>query len=312
SAVSHEFEKLRRKWEKFKLTSWDFGDLPESISESDRLRHKWIAYPALVKDVETDKWVHLRLFQQRDKALSAHVEGVLTLYTIHFANDLKFLKRQLRLPPGTSSAADSFGGARQFERKLYRQVLHTLFSKNIRLQHEFYAYAAKTGPLVLSSGVALLERTLPVLAAYHEASRQLSRLRDGCRGNPSITVVFDDLINGLQRLVPENFAELYDEDRCMHLTRYIKAIIIRGERALADFEKDQAKADEIHRFSGSLNRLLETLSPSASDDKRKAIEEYFWMLEEYKVSVFAQELKTAIPISAKRLKQKLGQIERMV
>ncbi len=312
SAVSHEFEKLRRKWEKFKLTSWDFGDLPESISESGRLRHKWIAYPALVKDAETDKWVHLRLFQQRDKALSAHVEGVLTLYTIHFANDLKFLKRQLRLPPGTSSAADSFGGARQFERKLYRQVLHTLFSKNIRLQHEFYAYAAKTGPLVLSSGVALLERTLPVLAAYHEASRQLSRLRDGCRGNPSITAVFDDLINGLQRLVPENFAELYDEDRCMHLTRYIKAIIIRGERALADFEKDQAKADEIHRFSGSLNRLLETLSPSASDDKRKAIEEYFWMLEEYKVSVFAQELKTAIPISAKRLKQKLGQIERMV
>jgi ATP-dependent helicase HrpA len=312
SSVSHEFEKLRRKWEKFKLTSWDFGDLPERISEPGRLRNNWIAYPALVKDNESDKWVHLRLFQQRDKALSAHLEGVLTLYTIHFANDLKFLKRQLRLPPGTSTAADSFGGARQFERKLYRQVLHTLFSKNIRSQHDFYAYAAKTGPLVLSSGVALLERTLPVLAAYHEASRQISRLLGGCRGNPGITAVFDELIRGLQRLVPENFAELYDEDRCNHLTRYIKAIMIRGERALADFEKDQVKASEIRRFSDSLNRLLETLSPSASDDKRKAIEAYFWMLEEYKVSVFAQELKTAIPISAKRLKQKLQQIERMV
>ncbi len=312
STVSHEFEKLRRKWEKSKLSSWDFGDLPESISEPGRKRDIWIAYPALVKDAETDKWVHLRLFQQRDKALSAHVKGVLTLYTIHFSNDLKFLKRQLRLPPGTSAAADSFGGARQFERKLYQQVVHQLFSKNIRSQDEFYDHAEKAGPLILASGVALLERTMPVLAAYHEASRHLSRLRAGCRGNSRITAVFVELIHELQRLVPENFAELYDEDRCLHLTRYIKAMMIRGERALADFEKDQVKASEIRRFSDSLNRLLKTLSPSASDDKRKAIEAYFWMLEEYKVSVFAQELKTAIPISVKRLKQKLGQIERMI
>ena len=66
------------------------------------------------------------------------------------------------------------------------------------------------------------------------------------------------------------------------------------------------------RFADGLNRLLQTLSPAATDEKRRAVEEYFWMLEEYKVSVFAQELKTAIPISAKRLKDKLRQIERMV
>jgi ATP-dependent helicase HrpA len=166
--------------------------------------------------------------------------------------------------------------------------------------------------LILSSGIALLESTQPVLTAYHEAIRQLGRLSADCRRNPNLAAIFDDLINGLQRLVPDNFAELYDKDRCTHLTRYIKAIVIRGERALSDFVKDRVKASEIQRFSDSLNRLLQTLSPSASDEKREAIEAYFWMLEEYKVSVFAQELKTAIPISAKRLEQKLGEIERMV
>jgi len=47
-------------------------------------------------------------------------------------------------------------------------------------------------------------------------------------------------------------------------------------------------------------------------EKRAALEDVFWMLEEYKVSVFAQELKTAFPVSAKRVSVKLAQIERMV
>ena len=47
------------------------------------------------------------------------------------------------------------------------------------------------------------------------------------------------------RLVPENFVELYDADRFNHLERYVKAIMIRVQRALVDFEKDQAKVNEI-------------------------------------------------------------------
>jgi ATP-dependent helicase HrpA len=89
-------------------------------------------------------------------------------------------------------------------------------------------------------------------------------------------------------------------------------LTIRARRAPVDFEKDQAKAAEVGTFADGLSRLLKTLSPAVSAEKRQAIEDYFWMLEEYKVSVFAQELKTAIPISAKRLQNKLKQIERMV
>jgi ATP-dependent helicase HrpA len=58
--------------------------------------------------------------------------------------------------------------------------------------------------------------------------------------------------------------------------------------------------------------LLKSLANTVTEEKRAEIESYFWMLEEYRVSVFAQELKTSIPISGKRLKKKYGEIERMV
>jgi len=312
SAVSDEFEALRRKWEKSALTAWDFGDLPDYISETGNIRAKWIAYPALEQDPKSDKRVNLRLFQQRDKARAAHRAGVLTLYSIQFAKDLKFLKRQLVLPADKSALADYFGGRRQFEKQLYQHYVRTLFSKDIRSQKEFYAYAEKTWPKIISGGRELLESTLPVLTAYHETRCQIDRFQSGNRVNPKILAFSKELTDGLARLVPDNFAELYDKERLVHLERYIRALMIRAQRAPVDFEKDQSKAAEVHKFANGLSRLLKTLSPSVSDEKREAIEDYFWMLEEYKVSIFAQELKTAIPISAKRLQDKLRQIERMI
>ena len=237
---------------------------------------------------------------------------MLALYSIHFAKDLRFLKRQLILPADKFPQAEYFGGARHFEQRLYQHFVRTLFSKNIRSQKEFYAYAEKTGPQILSGGRQLLENTLPVLTAYYEVRNQISRFQAGNRSNLKILGFFKDLLDELDRLVPHNFVELYDQDRFIHLERYVRAIMIRAQRAPVDFEKDQAKATEIQRFADGLNRLLKALSPSASAEKREAIEDFFWMLEEYKVSVFAQELKTAIPISAKRLNDKLGEIERMV
>jgi ATP-dependent helicase HrpA len=312
SAGCDEFEALRRKWEKDGLTAWDFGDLPDHVSETGKLRAKWIAYPALEKDPGADNRVNLRLFQQRDAARAAHRVGVLTLYSIHFAKDLKFLKRQLILPAAQSSLADYFGGARQFEKRLYQQCVQTLFSKDIRSQTDFYAHAQKMGPQILTRGRELLKNTLPVLTAYHEARSQIFRFQAGDRVNPKIQALFQELIDGLERLVPENFVELYKKDRHIHLVRYIKALMTRAQRAPLDFEKDRAKATEVRKFADGLDRLLNALSPAVSDEKRQTIEDYFWMLEEYKVSVFAQELKTAIPISAKRLKDQLGQIERMI
>ncbi|MGD9373489.1 MAG: DUF3418 domain-containing protein, partial [Desulfobacterales bacterium] len=311
SAVSDEFESLRGKWEKSEITDWNFGDLPEVIAETGKNRAKLIAYPALVKDPDTKKSVDLRLFHNREKALSAHVQGVLALFCVFLSKDLKFLKRHLKLPQKKSYLADYFGGAGPFEKRLYDRVVHLLFSKNIRTQKAFYKHAEEMAPKIHSLSTLLLESTIPVLSAYHDVRSHLYKLQASKQDHPPIAGVFQELIEELIRLVPVNFLDLYEMDRFGHLERYIRALKVRAQRAMVDFEKDKAKAMEIKTYTDGLNNLLNQLALSTSPEKRKAIEAYFWMVEEYKVSIFAQELKTAVPVSAKRLQQKLKQIERM-
>jgi ATP-dependent helicase HrpA len=308
--TSDELQAARSQWEKTGITRWDFGDLPEFVSDTGKETGRWIAYPALEPSGAGGQ-VNLRLFRRREKALEIHPRGVAALYAILFAKDLKFLRRQLTLPRDKAFMADYFGGAKNLVNQMVDRVIQDLFSKNIRSREAFYAHVESVAPKISPTGQQLRDGLVPVLAAYHEARSQIHRLQQGSRNNRQVASFFQEQTAELERLVPETFITIYDKERLDHLIRYIQAAAIRARRAAVDFEKDQAKSRDIVRFTGELNQLLNGLSPRASDEKRRAVEEYFWMIEEYKVSVFAQELKTAIPISAKRLAQKLAEIKRM-
>ena len=309
---SDEFEAVRRKWEKKGITRWDFGDLPEFISDSGNKKAKWVAYPALETDSATNKSVNLCLFRRQVKAIAAHRAGVATLYAIHFAKNLKVLKRQLILPADARFMADYFGGPKKLLQQMYDCLIETLFAKNIRSGEAFYAHAESVAAKIFSIGRELLDKTIPILNAYHDARSRVNKLQQANRVNSMAVSFFEELTRELERLVPQTFVAIYDIRRLDHLPRYIQAAAIRARRAVVDFEKDRAKSNETIKFTDGLNQLLKALSPSVTDEKRQAIETYFWMVEEYKVSVFAQELKTAIPISAKRLDMKLKEIGRMV
>ena len=86
----------------------------------------------------------------------------------------------------------------------------------------------------------------------------------------------------------------------------------RAFRRSEIFKKDRAKEKKLKIYIDRLNEMLKKLSSSVSVEKKQAIEEYFWLIEEYKVSLFAQELKTAFPVSEKKLDKKLKEIKRMV
>jgi ATP-dependent helicase HrpA len=119
------------------------------------------------------------------------------------------------------------------------------------------------------------------------------------------------LTKELESLVPDSFITIYTTERLDTIPRYIKAIELRTHRALNNLEKDREKASEIEKFTKILNELIANLSHEDSEEKRKEIETFFWLIQEYKVSVFAQELKTPFPVSSKRLDKKLKEIGRM-
>ncbi|MDZ4242307.1 MAG: DUF3418 domain-containing protein, partial [Candidatus Omnitrophota bacterium] len=86
---------------------------------------------------------------------------------------------------------------------------------------------------------------------------------------------------------------------------------IRARRALPDMAKDRLREKDLSGYADRLQAIAGSFSPLVSEEKRRAAEAFFWLLQEYKVSLFAQELKTALPVSKKRLDRMLEEIERM-
>jgi len=113
----------------------------------------------------------------------------------------------------------------------------------------------------------------------------------------------------LEALVPKNFLDVYTLDRLVHVPRYLEALKMRLSRGKVDFEKDRKKAEQVRPFIAALERLNEEVSAGAPQERRKGIEELRWMVEEYKVALFAPELRTAFPVSPKRLGLKIKEIE---
>ena len=112
----------------------------------------------------------------------------------------------------------------------------------------------------------------------------------------------------LDRLLPGDFLSHTPYEQLAQLHRYLKALQLRAERAQLDPAKEQQRAALITPYQSRLDELWQ--ENEASIERRALVGEYRWMLEESRVSVFAQELGTAHPISPKRLDKKLEQIER--
>jgi ATP-dependent helicase HrpA len=295
----------RRAWERRGLTRWDFGDLPEVVGHRPGEPVRWTAYPGLQPSGDA---ADLRLFAAPAAAREAHPQGVAALTRRHLSRELKFLKRSIALPEETHAAARWFGGARRVEEEMADRVVHDLFRADVRSQAAFDAHAAACAARILPAGRELLYAVLPVLAAHAQARRDLEPLAQA-RGLPQ--AIHARISEELSDLVPATFITLYDPARLAHLERYLQALALRARRAAVDPEKDRAKAAGPLAYATRLKSILTTLG-AASAEKRTAVEELFWMIEEYKVSVFAQEIKTARTVSPKRLDEKIRAIERMV
>jgi ATP-dependent helicase HrpA len=310
SAGADFFKTVNKRYEKKGIKCWDFGDLPEAIEFIDKNKAAWAFYPGLEKNSSDDNCVHLRLFRSRDKAIDTHRKGVAALYGSYLSRELKFLKKILKIPAELKPAADYFGGLKQLESRLYQSVLNDSFRRNVRTAEDFESHARVMLPQMLTKGQKKLDVALTVLDAFHSTRTVIFNLEQAHRKNPAALGFLELLRHNLSRLVPETFMELYDNDRLAQVVRYVKALSIRAQRGLSDPAKDQKRAAELKIYQEKLEELLSSLSPLTSTEKRKAVEDLFWLLEEYKVSLFAQELKTPVPISKKRLDAKIRETAR--
>jgi len=314
-SVPRDMQPVKRQWERNDITEWDFGDLPEVLHpngpKGDRRRNNaWCLYPRLQVD---GPHIHLRLFTDSAAAESAHLEGVAALLGRHFSQDLKYLKKNLKLPALLKRQVVYFGGMAAIEGQLYHHVTHDLLHRPILTEAAYQERLAELSDIKLYQyGQDVRDAVIAVIEAHHEAHCRIADVEKKRIGAPVIGRFLQDRKEELARLVPDRFVCLYARERLLHLVRYLKAATIRVQRGIFDLEKDRTRQAQIDPFIETLTRMMQTMGETTSVDKRAAVERFFWMIEEFKVSVFAQEVGTDGPVSVKRLNKLIGEIERMI
>jgi len=114
---------------------------------------------------------------------------------------------------------------------------------------------------------------------------------------------YDDLREQLDSLVYPGFVRALDKTHLAHLPRYLKAMRLRAERLRQDATRDQARMLTVRLY---WSEYLKLKASHGGEDE--ALAELRWLIEELRVSLFAQELKTAEPVSPKRLGKLIEQI----
>ncbi len=301
---------LAKQWERRGITTWDFGDLPDDLAASDGRGTPWRLYPRL--EAEGNQ-IRIRLFSDLKAAKAAHVNGVAALLTRHFVDDLKFLKKNLKLPLLLKRQTVYFGGLAAIEAQLFHCVTRELFAHPILTAADYQARLdEQTALRVHQCGQDLRDVVVAVIEAHHEVQCRITEVEKKRVASPVVGQFLQTLKNELTCLVPDNFVLLYDRQRLSHLVRYLSALSIRAQRGYTNLEKDRTRDSLVAPLVDQLNRMLQSMDRSTSAEKRAAVESFFWTIEEYKVSVFAQEVGTDGPVSVKRLNRLIGEIERMV
>ncbi|MGA2780752.1 MAG: ATP-dependent RNA helicase HrpA [Smithella sp.] len=322
-------DKIRGDWEKEGITRWDFGELPRQIPLTGIQGLIDYAYPAL--HLMNDS-VNLRLFSDQKESAANHTTGVAALYEIHFADKLKQLKKNVALNAGMKAIAANIGNPKHLEQSIINRVKKDLFLKPWRKQGDFIQHADSLNSKILQYGQHVLVSIEPVLKGFNDTHACVHKLMIKNTGNNPVLKFLQDIQTELQSLTPVDFPELYAFDRMKDLPRYSKALALRAERGSLNLAAAQNKMQQVMIYSRQLQQMLtpatndfmpsstgiqeisrfkDDISVDYPEEKKKLIEELFWMIEEYKVSLFAQELKTPYPVSPKKMNQLIEEIEKL-
>lgn len=311
---------LKTQWERFSLSSWTIGDLPEKV-ESAGDDERVTGWPGLELE---DGQVNLRLFPREELARRASLAGIQRLAELALEKDLAWLQKDLRALAGLEPLLGGWLSLEELQRDVFACLRRHVLPKEVFLpltevRFRLALHQAKERlpglatrcidllEIILKARFALLQRFGPRQpAAVAKGVLQLNQLSQlgtaPAKGPGQPAFVADEL----KLLLPRDFLVRTPLELLGHLPRYLKALQTRAERASLNPLKDQERAARVNPYVSAVQRLQ--ASAAKSERARALAGELWFMVEEFKVSVFAQEIGTAIPVSPKRLDQQLERI----
>ncbi len=254
-----------------------------------------LAYPALVDDGDS---VALRVFADKEQALVEHDRGVRRCVEFALTDKIKQARKQLPVSPKLGLLYAAIESSERLREDIVSAAMKALLQNNladIRDKSLFDAHVQSVSRDLFPEAVKNLNLAETILASYAQIKPKLeSNLMGWARAN------LDDLQSHLRSLVHPGFLRETAAIGLKEYPRYLKAIALRAERALADPVKDQTRMLELKNFTDALNRAQEK-----GRMKNPAWQQFRWDCEELRVQVFAQELGTQRSVSAKRLAKQL-------
>jgi ATP-dependent helicase HrpA len=284
---------VRRAGERF--TAWDFGELPELLELQGLGRSgdtTLIGYPALV---DRDDAVELQVFDEPESAQREHRRGLRRLFAIALREPLKFFDRNVPEFQRLSILFMPLGTADELKRDLVDALIDRacLGDPWPTDRAAFDERVAQARPRVTLVGNELARAVAAILTEYASLAKKLAAARAGA------PAAFADVTQQLAGLVPPRFVSVTEPARLGHLARYLKAAGARLDKLRVEPARDAQRLAEIAPLAQNLARAQAALK--GRRDPR--LDDFRWMLEELRVSLFAQELRTPMPVSVKRLER---------
>jgi ATP-dependent helicase HrpA len=283
------------QWHRDGLVRWDFGGLPERVE----ITHQGITvngYPALI---DAGASVSLRLMDSEEAAADAGRVGVRRLFMIQVKQELMYLERTLPDLDRLCLFYATLGRCEDLRDDLVQAIAdRALFGDNGALprNREEFAPMAEAGWRRLSTaGAEVTEIVGHALELYHGLQLTL-----GGEFPPMWSDSVRDMQDQVAHLVLRGFVAGTPFEWLRHVPRYLRGIGARFSRlANAGLTRDIHGMEEVRPLWNRYKR--KAMQRDESGLRKRGLDQIRWMIEELRISVFAQELKAAVPVSAPRI-----------
>jgi len=275
-------------------TSWDFGDFIET-HEVKRAGQQVTLFNALVDDGDA---VVIRAFDTRQAAQAAHRKGLRRIFMLLLKEQVKHLGKSLPDAQRMGMLFLPFGT----QQELLRQITDMAFDRCCLIdplptcETEFITRAkeAKSRLLLVAQEIARLAAN--ILSEYHAVQKVLPQIKGNQQAN-------QDVRSQLDWLLHKKFLSGTPYERLQHMPRYLKAVMLRIEKLRTNPARDTQCMAQMQPLTQAMQKMSQG---QLKDDPRVA--DFAWLLQELRVSLFAQELKTPVIVSVKRLEKILSGI----
>jgi len=277
------------EFERTGLVEWNFGDLPEQV-KFKRGGRELIGYPALVDNGES---VDLRLLDAAGVAEAETRRGVVRLLRIALAAQFKQLEKDLSRETALALKYRGFGSAEQLRAALIDAIATRALlgdDDTPRDAKTFGKQKERAKPRISVVKQALLRDVAEILDLHAQVAARLN-------AKPQFTAAMRDETAHLAALVAANFITATPWAHLKELPRFLRGILKRLEKLPASEQRDSRGMAGVLTLQ---NKYLARRA-QAKGEVPAALADFRWQLEELRISLFAQELKTPYPVSVKRL-----------